>query len=497
MEKMTFAVKIISMCLAGLVLWSCNKPIIKPELTGSIEGIVFDSATNNPISNVQVTTNPPSSSILTDKTGKFDFPSMNTGDYVLTLSKNGYQDKIISISVSDSKVTQTMAYMDKQISTSETIVPPSNPIPKGQSVDQPISMTLTWSYLADSTNGVTYDVYLYKSDAAIRDRIASNLTDTTLNVSNLSYNTLYKWEVVAKKGTATANSDVWTFKTLSLPQLPYLYASNEDGDFEIYIADSTATGKAQLTNNSYRDWWPRFSPDRKKIAFTSDETIEPQIYTMNPDGTNHFQVTTVPITGYNNYGIGFCWAPNSRQLYYPHNDKLYRIDADGTNLTLIATAPSARNFKEVNVSSKGDKIVALTVGQNVYDSEIYIMDSDGKNMHLLVGNQPGLMDDPSFSVDGTKVMYTYDVSGYEASSGRQLNSDVFLINVDGTGNTNVTSLKDSGTNDLYPRFSPDGAFIIFTNQRNDGLMPPNVFIMNSDGTNRKQVIINGQMPDWR
>lgn len=482
--------------LVGILL-ACNKPVIQPPSTGEIQGTVLGFNDQKPLKGVQVTTNPPTSSTVTEQTGKFTFSNLDAGNYAISTYKNGYKNNSVTVTVKGDEVTQATMYIEQQTDPTLLLTPPSNPTPQTQAQSQSTNVTLTWQDPSDSTGGVTYDVFLYEYDSPIQKKVADKITETKYKIAELNYNTVYYWGVVSHRGTLSANSDEWSFKTRVIPDFPYIYASRIDGDYEIYLSDGTDSTAVQLTHNNYRDWWPRFSPDRKKIAFTSDETIEPQIYTMNVDGSNRLQVTTVGVTGYNNFGTGFCWSPDSRQLYYAHNDKLYRIDANGTDLTLIATAPAGRNFKDIDVSSKGDKIVGLTIGQNIYDTEIYIMDISGKNMKMLVGNEPGRLDSPSFSVDGSKVLYTYDVSKYQNAAGRQLSASIFMINTDSSGVVNISQNKANGTNDLYPRYSPDGSAIIFTNQRNDGLMPPVILKMALDGSGRTQIIDNGQMADWR
>jgi len=482
--------------ITGIIV-SCKKPMMQPESNGQIQGVVLDYSSEKPLEGVQVTTNPPSSSITTGKEGKFSLNNMDVGNYAISIYKNGYQSNSVSVSVKSDKITQATVYLKKQTSKTVLLKAPTNPIPNSNANSQSTHLTLAWQDQSDSTAGISYDIYLYESNSPVQRRLASDVTDTQYTVSKLIYNTNYNWEIVSHRGDLTASSDLWSFKTRRIPDFPFVYASRIDGDYEIYLSDGTDSTKVQLTHNSYRDWWPRFSPDRKKIAFTSDENVEPQIYTMNVDGSEKTQVTTIGVTGYNNYGIGFCWSPDSKRFYYAHNDKLYRIDANGTDLKLIATAPSGRNFKDIDVASTGDKIVALTVGQSSYDAEIYIMNIDGSNMKMLVGNEPGKLDSPSFSVDGKRVMYTYDVSEYHNAEGRQLSASIFMINADSTGMVNISQNKEKGTNDLYPRYSPDGSMIIFTNQRNDGLVSPDIYEMSLDGKDRKKIIINGQMADWR
>ena len=49
--------------------------------------------------------------------------------------------------------------------------------------------------------------------------------------------------------------------------------------------------KKQLTLNSYRDHGPIYSPDRKKILFTSGKTGQREIFIMNSNGSNIKQIT--------------------------------------------------------------------------------------------------------------------------------------------------------------------------------------------------------------
>jgi TolB protein len=61
--------------------------------------------------------------------------------------------------------------------------------------------------------------------------------------------------------------------------------------------------------------------------------------------------------------------------------------------------------------------------------------------------------------------------------------------------TDISTGKNAGTNDLYPRFTTDGARIIFINTSNTGLGQQDVYIMQSDGSNRTLLFNDGTMPD--
>jgi len=78
--------------------------------------------------------------------------------------------------------------------------------------------------------------------------------------------------------------------------------------------------------------------------------------------------------------------------------------------------------------------------------------------------------------------------------GRSSNRDVFVINVDGTGLTNLT--HNSTYQDLRPAWSPDGKKIAFQTNRDGN---DEIYVMNADGSNPTRLTSNensDQAPDW-
>src|SRR5882724_6848758 len=69
------------------------------------------------------------------------------------------------------------------------------------------------------------------------------------------------------------------------------FASNRDGDSEIFTMNADGTNQLQLTNNVSADNTPAWSPDGKKIAFLSNRDGNGEIYVMNADGSNQTRLT--------------------------------------------------------------------------------------------------------------------------------------------------------------------------------------------------------------
>jgi len=68
------------------------------------------------------------------------------------------------------------------------------------------------------------------------------------------------------------------------------FASDRLGQFDIYVMNANGTAIHGLTDNLAFDFWPSWSPDGSRIAFTSDRdsqngSVNLEIYVMNADGT--------------------------------------------------------------------------------------------------------------------------------------------------------------------------------------------------------------------
>lgn len=483
-------------------LISCKEDTIQPELFGSIEGTVIEAREDSlivSISNASVSTAPATTSTTTNDQGKFFYTDIKTGSYTISVDKVGYIKKSVTVSVNEDEITYVTIQLEKS-APEEGPGKAINPSPVDQAIDQFRDLNLSWEAPpADSDFTITYDVYLYDSEAQIPQLLAENLEDTTISVTGLNYAQTYFWRVDSKiQDTLVTTGDVWTFTVRDLPDYRFFYSSKRNGNYNIFVSDSIGNDIIELTNKPFHEWWPRLSPNRRYIAFSSDENTDFQIFKMNRDGSDPYRITTIPIAGYHNNGTGFTWSPDGGKFLYSHYNQLYTVDENGANLNLIATAPAGRHFRECEYSTFGDKIIVLTVGEKVFDNEIYTMNSDGSNMTMVIDNLPGIVESPSYSIDGNNIMFTHDISGFESPTGRQLDARVFIKSLVDTTYLDISSAnKPAGTNDTRPRFSPDGAYIIFENTTNDGFNPKEIWIMDLEGNDRKLLFMNAETPEYR
>ncbi len=69
------------------------------------------------------------------------------------------------------------------------------------------------------------------------------------------------------------------------------FASNQDGNWEIYVVDLETKEVRRLTDTSANEVAPSWSPDGGRISFSSDRSGKWEIYTMKIDGTEVQQLT--------------------------------------------------------------------------------------------------------------------------------------------------------------------------------------------------------------
>lgn len=134
---------------------------------------------------------------------------------------------------------------------------------------------------------------------------------------------------------------------------------------------------------------PAVSPDGSKIAFSSDRSGKPMIFTMNMDGSGVKQLT---FAGF--YNSTPSWSPDGTKITFAGVDKgkdsgdgrtgafdIFVINADGTGLKRLTSAkkPSGKwaNNQEPTFAPDGQRV--MFVSDRTTNSQLYMVDIDGNN----------------------------------------------------------------------------------------------------------------------
>ena len=116
--------------------------------------------------------------------------------------------------------------------------------------------------------------------------------------------------------------------------------------------------------------------------------------------------------------------------------------------------------------------------------DIYVAEADGSGA-VDITNTPTVDEtQPVFSPDGTRLVFRIPGNG------------LWLINVDGSGLTQLTS----GKADQHPDWSPGGTAIVFSRCCDSDQFDSELFIVNADGSNPHRILDNttvrDDFPSW-
>jgi hypothetical protein len=186
-----------------------------------------------------------------------------------------------------------------------------------------------------------------------------------------------------------------------------VFASDRDGDMEIYRMDSNGENVQQLTANGAVDDYPSWSPDGRYIAFLSNRDGAFGLYVMTAEGENVRRIATYAIAN----GAP-SWSPDGVQI-------AFGSDRDG-------------------------------------DRDIYLVNADGSHFIVLTDNEFADYN-PVWSPDGSQIAFTSDRDG---------EWDIFVIPIDGSAAVNVSQNPDHW--EFAPAWSPGGQLSFQSFRDGDG-----------------------------
>lgn len=479
-------------------LFSCSEEQIEDNGVGTIKGRVVDKVKFEPIENAKITTSPSTSTVFSDKDGYFTISDVPTGEYSVQAQKEGFLAKFEPTNLTINSTSQVV--FELEISTTNNKAPdiPVPTAPLDNSTNQSITTKLTWTSTDVDKDPLTYSVTL-KNAATDAVTTFADLKTASLDLSNLSYNTKYFWQVSVSDGiNKPVNSVTFSFTTLPFPDGRYLFVKKINSNNVIFTANDNGE-QLQISSSSSNCYRPRRNNNSGKIAYISSDGSQNHIYTMNTDGSSIKKVTnTVPIAGFNMEHVGYSWNMTGSQLIYPNFDKLYKINIDGTALTQIYQTPNGKFISECVWSNDGNSIV-VKVNNNIgYEVEVYVISASGVLQYSVLTGSSGAVSGLDITVDNNKIVYTRDVSGFQNLEYRLLDSRVFIFDTITKTTQEVSSKKNSGFNDLDVRFSPNQAEVIFVNTSNDGISTRNIQKVSlTDSDSRTTLFSGASMPDWK
>jgi len=228
-----------------------------------------------------------------------------------------------------------------------------------------------------------------------------------------------------------------------------------------------------------RPAWATFPGENGKIVFVGNQSGTWQLYTINADGRDMTQVTSLPATNLEQWNPVF--SPDGRRILFAHDTAehpcspgafpatgcvdLYVINADGSGL--IRLTDDGLSFLG-QWSPDGASIVFGHIAQLTNEVVITTMRAEKNAKELSLTSEFWLSFIPMYTPNQTKIVFGSQLGG--------LVSAVWIMNADGSNQTRLTPAKLEGSpSDV----SPDGQHILLINHQNT-VLPNEIFAMNPD-----------------
>lgn len=502
--------------MLAIACHSCSEDPISPNLEVAVQGVVFDQDTEERLANCRVTIINTFDVTQTDSSGIFSFDSLQFQEnYTLRFEKTGYEDQTISVRFSIDGAS--LREIEVPLELDRTInAPPEIPAlvePENQADEQPTTVTFRWtSSTADVGDDLQYQLYLYSDQNPTGTTYVT--TDTFLEVSELSFDTRYFWQVAADdQVNEPTTSTLYSFRTQPFPdfRVHFVRENPANGNFVIYAGETPELGVVNqedslsslaLTDGQGSCWRPHLNVLANRVAYLSFVGAEAHIFTMDRDGSNHRQVTNVrSVSSFNLLEVNYAWAPNGGAFMYPHDDKLFVVNENGTGLREFATADNGYSFAEVSWSSQG-LIAARMQRADRYQSKIVMYNEEGVAVDtLLDAEAPGRwIGGPVLSEGADFTLFTEDRDAQQYPDERPRRAWILQDGFQGTIRQVNTEAIPPNTSDLMPALPPGGEIVMFVNRPSNNASLGDIYIMevsNVTGETRSLAYPDATMPDWQ
>ena len=227
------------------------------------------------------------------------------------------------------------------------------------------------------------------------------------------------------------------------------FASNRDGNWEIYLMNPNGSQQERLTRNNALDHSPVWSPTGEQILFTSDRDGFRDLYVMDADGSRARRVFRKAARR-----VESTRSPDGERIAFHSETPQWSIQTatiHGEDVEQVALAES--HGGNPSWSANGNEIAFVKDADGTH--RIFIVKLDSGDIHTFLPKESPSMHTPSWSPKGDKLAFTWSKWGLRNGSA------IFVANRDGSRLRQVSERVPLA---YYPAWAPDGDKIVYVEE---------------------------------
>lgn len=264
--------------------------------------------------------------------------------------------------------------------TAQVLLDPPLSAGDGSMVDQAWSPDDNYIAFNISSRAGGVDMFILDVAATLDD---PSLEPVWFNVGDIFSSTdSLSWQPVITEETLTERPQQ------SYEGLIAFTSAVENGNLDIYTMRPDGSGLTNLTRNPAHDVDPYWSPDGKRIAFLSDRAGYMQVFVMNADGSDVFQVTSREAE--HEFAGADPWSPDGSKLAFLERTLdgkqiIYTIGVNGWSGIPLVYPPG--NYSSVSWSPDGSHIAYIEFSEEAAP-KIHVTRANGDDAVVLTDALP-------------------------------------------------------------------------------------------------------------
>ena len=230
---------------------------------------------------------------------------------------------------------------------------------------------------------------------------------------------------------------------------------------------------------------PSWNPDGNQLVFLGLEKdlMKGGLYIMNSDGTG-----IIKIAGQwgREHLFNPSWNPVDNRIvgHGMENNGLFLIDLDGDQTKRIQL--TTQKSEMPSWSPDGKKITYNVYNEAKSFSSIWMMNADGSGKTRLTTEEDGFCTGPSYSHDGSKIVYLKGFTSYAPESKNRPPNEIWVMNSDGSNKHMIYAPGDSSQVIRERAWNKNDKIVFTKHKLARGF--PQIWTINSDGTNPQRML---------